>query len=692
MGVTVGTASVNVEGEVKRATVDTSGAKTLDTVVVTADRIREYGFPNLVPNPLEKFASYTTLFTMAALDPEQYNNPITLRNNPASLKNVIFSSAGRYDKERVLAEPNLRPEYYVDSFKMTNLIAPRKELGLTNAIGFTMEIYEPYSMGLFLQSLQVAALNAGYLNYLNNAPYLIQIDFLGFDENGNSYIVRNLTRQFGVTLIGIDFDVNEGGSTYKIEMSPHNHKGFTSIINSVWTDIRIQGGTIKELLTSGENSLSVALTKESTRMAANAQQALADTFVVTFPQTDGKSSGDNIIANTSMAFDMTRGGNYTFGKESEVVSPDGRIRTSQITIDPNSRALQFGQGQTIVDIITEVILASEYGKKAIQNIDGKGLIDWFKINVKIQLKDYDVSRGDYQKTIIYEVYPYKVHSSIFLKPNAAGTGYSELQKIIAKKYNYIYTGQNNDLLKFDLRFNTTFYTAISPGLKEETASTDASQQAASDANQVKVATLPSARQLLSKTATPRFAKDGTVMAYKPGGANNDDVAAAVARDFQNAVLSSNVDLIEMEFEILGDPYFLVDSGVGNYYGPPSTDNPSVTIDGGMTYETNQVYVYVSFNTPLDIDEGSGVYDVKTVESPFSGIYMITEVETTISKDAVFRQTLKAVRMKGQPKDFDTAISGTAADSKPASEIGEVPSNANFNPSTGDANEGYSYVA
>jgi hypothetical protein len=49
-------------------------------------------------------------------------------------------------------------------------------------------------------------------------------------------------------------------------------------------------------------------------------------------------------------------------------------------------------------------------------------------------------------------------------------------------------------------------------------------------------------------------------------------------------------------------------------------------------------------------------------------------------------------MKGQPKDFDTAISGTAADSKPASEIGEVPSNANFNPLTGDANEGYSYVA
>jgi hypothetical protein len=689
MAITIGTAVPLPRIDSPGATVNPAAPSV--TTASGAGKIA-YNFPNLVPNPLEKFASYSTLFTMSAMDPTQYNNPIELRNNPTSIKNVIFSSAGRYDKERVLAQPGVRPEYFVESFKMTNLIAPKKETGNTNAIGFNLEIYEPYSMGLFLQSLQVAALNAGYINYLNDCPYLIKIDFLGFDEAGNSFVVRNLSRFFVVKLTEITFDVDEAGSRYKMSLIPHNHQGFNNVINRTWTDIRIQGGTVEELLSTGENSLSVALTKESTRMAANAQQALADTYVVTFPVLDGKGTGNNNIASTSMAFDMSRGGNYTFGKESEVISPDGRVRASQLTIDPNSRALQFAQGQTIIDMITEVILASEYGKKALQKSDNKGLIDWFKINVKLQLGDYDVSRGEYQKTIIYEVYPYKVHGSIFLKPNAAGKGYSELQKVIAKKYNYIYTGENNDLLRFDLTFNTTFFTAISPGLKEEKASTDASQQAASDSNQVKVATLPSARQLLSKTATPRFAKDGSLLSYKPGGANNDDVAGAVARDFQNAILNSNTDLIEMEFEILGDPYFFVDSGVGNYYGPPSTDNPSVTIDGGMTYETNQVYVYMSFKTPVDINEASGLYDFKNIkESPFSGIYMITEVETDISKDAVFRQTLKAIRMRGQPTDFDTAVAGTDADSKPAAEIGEVPANANFNPVTGDANEGYSFA-
>jgi hypothetical protein len=101
---------------------------------------------------------------------------------------------------------------------------------------------------------------------------------------------------------------------------------------------------------------------------------------------------------------------------------------------------------------------------------------------------------------------------------------------------------------------------------------------------------------------------------------------------------------------------------------------------------------VSFKTPIDINEASGLYDFKKIkESPFSGIYMVTEVETDISKDAVFRQTIKAVRMRGQPTDFDTAVTGSDEDSKPAKEIGEVPANANFNPSTGDANEGFSFA-
>ncbi len=691
MAVNDGSASVNVGGEEKKATRDVD-KQTLAEVVVTANRYRDYEFPNVVMNPLENFASYNALWTMAALDPEQYNNPISIRDNPQSLKNVIFSSAGRYNAQRVRIGGRIAPEYYVNSFTMNSIITPTKKTGNTNALGFNFEVFEPYSMGLFLQSLQVAALNAGYVNYLDNCPYLLQLDFLGFNEKGDSYVVKNLSRFFIVKLTGITFDTTESGSNYKMDFIPHNHQGFNNIINTTFTDIRIQGGTIKDLLVEGENSLSVALTKESKRMADNGQYAKPDTYVITFPKAD-QESGDNIIGQTSMGYDMTRGGSYTYGKESEVISPDGRVRKSEITIDPSSRAFQFAQGQTITDMITEIILASEYGKKTLENIKSNGQVDWFRIGVKILLGEYDVVRNDYQKTIIYEVFPYKVHSSIFLKPNAAGTGYTELQKAIAKKYSYIYTGANNDLLKFEMKFDTTFYTAISPGLKEESASTDAAQNAGADVVQQKVVNQPTARAVLSKTASPKIAKDGTVLAYTPGGANNDEVANAVARDFQNAILNSNTDLIEMEFEILGDPYWLIDSGVGNYFSPAAKDNPAVTIDGGMVYETSQVYIYVTFKTPVDIDEASGLYDfTDALESPFSGIYMVTEVKSYMSSDAVFKQTISCIRMKGQPSDFDDKQSGTPEDSKPAKTTGEVTSSSVGDPSTPDATNESIYYA
>jgi hypothetical protein len=184
------------------------------------------------------------------------------------------------------------------------------------------------------------------------------------------------------------------------------------------------------------------------------------------------------------------------------------------------------------------------------------------------------------------------------------------------------------------------------------------------------------------------------MAGYKGGSGTKTTEQNVAENFQRAFISGNsADMISVDLEILGDPYWLVDSGVGNYYSPAASDNPAVTVDGSMVYETSQVYLYVSFQTPIDIDEESGLYDFPdTIESPFSGIYMVTEVKTFMGSDAVFKQTISCIRMKGQPSDFDSVQAGTAEDSKPAKTSGEVSSSSVTNPSTPDAaNETVSYA-
>jgi hypothetical protein len=63
-----------------------------------------------------------------------------------------------------------------------------------------------------------------------------------------------------------------------------------------------------------------------------------------------------------------------------------------MTIDPKARAFQFGQKQSLTSMINQVVLSSDYAKKAIldKNQGGfgttvEGYIKWFKLDVQIEL-------------------------------------------------------------------------------------------------------------------------------------------------------------------------------------------------------------------------------------------------------------------------------------------------------------------
>ena len=62
----------------------------------------------------------------------------------------------------------------------------------------------------------------------------------------------------------------------------------------------------------------------------------------------------------------------------------------------------------------------------------------------------------------------------------------------------------------------------------------------------------------------------------------------------------------------------------------------------------------------------------------------------MDSDAVFKQTISCIRMKGQPSDFDSVQAGTAEDSKPAKTSGEIVSSSTTDPSTPDATKESNY--
>jgi len=71
------------------------------------------------------------------------------------------------------------------------------------------------------------------------------------------------------------------------------------------------------------------------------------------------------------------------------------------------------------------------------------------------------------------------------------------------------------------------------------------------------------------------------------------------------------------------------------------------------YYRQDVYIYIAFRTPADIDTNTGMYSFakEGEESPFSGIYKVVIVEN-VFEEGIFKQNLTCLRMPGQSIDYD----------------------------------------
>lgn len=653
------------------------------------------------PNVLTGAMSYVPLWTFAALTTEQVNNPDLYRGQPVSSTSVVFSSAGRFDALRINTQFGA-PEYYINNIDITSLIGPNPKTQNAAAHTFKFEVLEPYSMGLFLQSLQAAAKNAGHLNYLNNCPYLLRLDFQGWNASGQSFTVPDLTKYFTIRLVNTTFECNEAGSKYQVECTPFNSAAFGDVINKVYKDINIVGSTVKEALVTGEQSLVKVINDLfKNQKAGDKTVAVADEIQIIFPTPEGgplpssitglegidratvepgaaapvvvntpssapAESGENAISGSDLGFTLTNGGNPTFMKPSEVMDANGNVNREQVRINPKSRTLMFTQGQAITDVITEVIMNSEYVRKSAEQLkkNPDGTVAWFKLDAQVKFGQFDVRRGDYAKIIIFRVVQFNVHSSIFQNPSTAPQGYKELEKLIRKKYQYIFTGQNEDVLRFNLKFNNTFYTAVggNPLLNKDNVDSGKNSSASESQTVQSGATGSDPAKSLDTAGGIKTIQPALLDGYGnrlPNASNNNDERRMIAQEFHNAFINSDTDFIQVDLEILGDPYYLTDSGMGNYFA--QAYDSSETVDGSMNYEGGSVYVYLSLKSVVDVDQTTGLYKFQSgaglttdgrlaAVSPYGGIYRINKVDHMF-QDGVFKQRLALLRMSGQSIDF-----------------------------------------
>jgi hypothetical protein len=630
-------------------------------------------FPNAEPNILKTFSSYTYLWSLGCLSQEQHNST-SYRSDDSSIDYIVLSEGGGNADKRVSTFYGT-PEYFINNIEFKQI-----EGNPTQPVAqMKFEIYEPYSMGLFLQSIQVAAVKAGFTTYTAQAPFVLKLRFTGWTESladklspfVSTTSSEGLTRFYPFTFKSVQITHNETGTIYACTAVPYVMSAYSNINNTVKKTVTVSGKTVGEVLGGKEpkeNSLATAMNNYMKEMKQAGVIGEEDQYSILFQDEQGQEN--SAIADAGFKFDINSGGNMDFTKDKDgYTKAQTQARAAINTAELKSRQFSFDPGgnssndfpRTITSIIDQVMLASEYCTKAYlqENFDSDGMVKWYRIraNIKFQTGKIDAKRNSFPMIYEFVVSPYKVHSSKIKNPLAPSLGMSKIRANVKKVYNYSYTGANDDIVKFDINLATTYYQAVFTGLPEKTGGSEAGSKGAAETNDVPRQTAgDNVDQAFRPTGTYRSLLDPEAYNKPGGGAAADSPEVIVARNVQKAFQDTTSQMIT-RLEIYGDPYWLSDSGLGNYVS--SLADSQTNADGTAPYDFTEVRLFLGFKTPIDAPAEGSLYlfpGMGTVYNPFSGTYKVQTV-TNIFRDGMFTQQLLLARdIDQQDEDIKKAIS------------------------------------
>lgn len=673
------------------------------------------------PNVLSNYASYTYVISLSALTTNDLNFPD--QSYLAGKVLPIICKSAMADPLNRIQTPNFgKQDFFIDNLVFDTFLG-NTNTKTTSVATVQFDIIEPYSIGLFINALQTAALKAGHGNW-RDAPFLLSVEFRGNTENGQMKKVPFSTRHIPIRLSMATMNSSAQGTRYLVNAYATQGQALTTEFASLKTDMTIEGKTIQEVLQTGPNSLQAVINRKLDEAVKNKQVKVADRVVILFPKEDSNSksvaaaagassttpnkayvnpqtggtpgqiykklgvsesslqqaeSSANDIGACTMGFDPSR-------------RPDPPSKNAQDTWDPALKiwlrgklvstgvdgAFKFSQELDIPTVINQIILSSAYADKALSN-QKDGFVTWWRIDTQMYYVDSKENMEDLGKSpkiAVYRVTPFKVHMSKVAGPGVNEEGVDLIKKTSVKRYDYIFTGKNTEVLNFKIDYNVGF---------ANTYFTDAFLNSQGVARQDQEATGDKKEKKATPASSPKGqdvgseAKDGNIAMQnnaatsnsndKKGSGGTETALQRLGKTFHDAI-TNPYDMVMLDLEILGDPYWFITSGMGNYIAEQVEGVKDLCKDGSCNWQTSQVHTVVNFRTPIDINQVTGLYNFKgpnhmdMTKDPsagpaigFTGAYCVTMV-TNNFRDGSFRQVLKGYRVNGQ--EFKKVDSGKKA--------------------------------
>jgi hypothetical protein len=686
----------------------------------------EVNFSKPLPNILHQYPSYTYGISLHLMTPESYNE--TVRSQKYIPKNVLISSAGRRDPSTFPRNQFFNEDFYFEDLNVETIIGLNAASRATNAINIKFKIIEPYGLTLINRILDACSNTDPKIETYTAAPYLLQIDFYSINDVGELIgILPNQSKYIPIQLLKLDIKASAQGSEYDIEAVPFNHNAYT--INTLVTPaiFEIVGPDVASIFQSSEKETFIQ--ESQAQLDEEREQDIKKAQTGSFQTPDGqltyapsfqfakrelilssnakyrvKSFGsamntwhetlknENQILHEDryyFKFD-SKIGSATFNFEGQTSSRrssmgeaggtlDARRGDAGISVadlDSTKKLFTINAGTSLEAMLNYVIRNSSYVQSQLvipEDYDSldkfleakknneKEPLRWFKIVPTITLREYDPIRKRYARDITYNVITHEVwNTKISVAPQGQIT-------TPVKRYDYIYTGKNSDVLDFSIEFNSLYYTAIT-GYKNKMQSINNVSEPVSDEN-------PEGYPKKENHKFDEVQPHAEIPQAQSSNAPADEVSrkSQAAVDVQQSVYTeSGADMLYVNLKIIGDPMFIKQDDI--FYSPKFVadgalrveslgSDPRLTANGSLITDNKEVYIQVNFRTPIDIDESTSLmkFNDNYVESLFSGMYRVLKVNNSF-RGGQFLQDVEAVRLPRQ-LEFDYAKLTSSAENR-----------------------------
>jgi len=683
-------------------------------------------------NPLSKLASYTYQISWYMITPDAYAEFVnTGRRNidalrtagPASDANPTGAGAGAYliaqsggiNNQISRRAPGFELDYYIDNLRFETLIGSKSTGTDTSAVStIQFVVTEPYGFS-FLTNLKRAgdALKAysdstTYKDQSNQFKniFILGIRFYGYDINGN--LIKPGDQLYGepldpagtdalfenyydMEISNIKFKLDGKTVTYNVEAVSINAQALLGTKRGrIPTGVKVQGATVNDAL-QGPNGLISKLNQSEIEKTNKSKPdaSVANKYSIKYV---GDAANRIGLASMVTQSDLDKIKWPGSGANNTSESTDAK---SAKPPDPNERMIIFNNDTSIIQAIETIIKRSAYMANALKtvyanvkqpDVDQKNnpqikrenplQLSWFAVNSNIVKCEWDTIIADwaYEQEFVISVYeipsvptPYAPNKSRYYGPH--------------KRYEYWFTGQNSEVLDYQLQFDNLYFNTVlgiedkdfislaksnNPGAERE-GQTATSTSSGSSTGDTKTTSGNTGQKA---DAPPPGQKDTSAGTATGGGASvktgvksagDRTGTLAVGLEVQNSIVTSLHDIgafANGKLKILGDPDFLVRDATTSitelYNKFYDTDGYTISANSG------QVFIEVLFKEAVDYKNSTGLMNINEsifflnypqyIKDMTQGalIWEVARVHTTMA-NGKFEQVLDLIGTQ-----FDTA--------------------------------------